>query len=104
MGSHKNRVGAAAISVLATEGSRGFTHRAVDRQAGVPEGTTSRYARTRAALLTAEAMFDIDAQEAIEALTGHDPGPPHSRGSHRHHRANRRDPMKAPETTRSWLW
>ncbi len=54
-----------------------ITHRAGDRQAGVPEGTTSRYVRTRAALLmfTAEAMFDVDAQEAIEALTGHDPGP-----------------------------
>ncbi|WP_329410628.1 hypothetical protein OG563_47985 [Nocardia vinacea] len=77
MGSHKDVIGSAAITVLATEGSRGFTHRAVDKQAGVPEGTTSRYARTRAALLlfTAEAMFDIDARQAAEALTGHDTGP-----------------------------
>lgn len=41
----------AAIAVLAAEGARGLTHRAVDRQAGVPGGTTSNYFRSRAALL-----------------------------------------------------
>jgi DNA-binding transcriptional regulator YbjK len=39
--------------VLAAEGARGLTHRAVDRAAGVPEGTTSNYFRTREALLAA---------------------------------------------------
>ncbi|MCB5179871.1 TetR/AcrR family transcriptional regulator [Streptomyces antimicrobicus] len=43
----------AAIEVLAGAGMRGLTHRAVDRAAGLPDGTTSAYFRTRAALLTA---------------------------------------------------
>ncbi|MFF1609053.1 TetR/AcrR family transcriptional regulator [Amycolatopsis sp. NPDC058278] len=41
----------AAIEVIAAEGMRGLTHRAVDRAAGLPTGSTSYYARTRAALL-----------------------------------------------------
>lgn len=41
----------AAIRVLAEHGSRGLTHGHVDRYADVPEGTTSYYYRTRAALL-----------------------------------------------------
>jgi DNA-binding transcriptional regulator YbjK len=41
----------AAIHVLAEHGSRGLTHGQVDRYAAVPEGTTSYYYRTRAALL-----------------------------------------------------
>ncbi|MEU2672990.1 TetR family transcriptional regulator C-terminal domain-containing protein [Streptomyces sp. NPDC007164] len=43
----------AAIHVLAEEGMRGLTHRAVDRAAALPPGTTSAYFRTRQALLTA---------------------------------------------------
>ncbi|MBT2482344.1 TetR/AcrR family transcriptional regulator [Streptomyces sp. ISL-94] len=42
----------AALGVLADEGIRGLTHRAVDRKAAMPLGTTSAYFRTRAALLT----------------------------------------------------
>ncbi|WP_433724771.1 TetR/AcrR family transcriptional regulator [Nocardia sp. CA-129566] len=42
----------AALDVLVDEGIRGLTHRAVDRRAGLPSGTTSAYFRTRAALLT----------------------------------------------------
>ncbi|KPI05975.1 transcriptional regulator, TetR family [Actinobacteria bacterium OV450] len=42
----------AALDVLADEGIRGLTHRAVDRRAALPPGTTSAYFRTRAALLT----------------------------------------------------
>ncbi|WP_031073483.1 TetR/AcrR family transcriptional regulator [Streptomyces sp. NRRL S-118] len=42
----------AALDVLADEGIRGLTHRAVDRRAALPLGTTSAYFRTRAALLT----------------------------------------------------
>ncbi|MFD4372440.1 TetR/AcrR family transcriptional regulator [Streptomyces sp. NPDC058486] len=42
----------AALDVLADEGMRGLTHRAVDRRADLPPGTTSAYYRTRAALLT----------------------------------------------------
>ncbi|OLZ63016.1 TetR family transcriptional regulator [Streptomyces sp. IMTB 2501] len=43
----------AAIAVLADAGMRGLTHRAVDRAAQLPPGTTSAYFRTRQALLTA---------------------------------------------------
>jgi DNA-binding transcriptional regulator YbjK len=42
-----------AIAVLADTGMRGLTHRAVDRAAGLPPGTTSAYYRTRQALLIA---------------------------------------------------
>lgn len=41
----------AAIQVLAEYGSRGLTHAQVDRYARLPDGTTSYYYRTRAALL-----------------------------------------------------
>ncbi|VEG46404.1 TetR family transcriptional regulator [Mycolicibacterium flavescens] len=41
----------AGIRVLAEQGSRGLTHQQVDRAANVPDGTTSYYYRTRAALL-----------------------------------------------------
>ncbi|MEC3982616.1 TetR/AcrR family transcriptional regulator [Amycolatopsis sp. H20-H5] len=44
-------IGDAAIAVIAAEGMRGLTHRAVDRRAELPTGSTSYYARTRAALL-----------------------------------------------------
>jgi AcrR family transcriptional regulator len=37
----------AALRVAADEGLRGLTHRAVDRRAGVPEGSCSAYFRTR---------------------------------------------------------
>src|SRR5690606_33148997 len=46
----------AGIAVLAREGSRGLTHRAVDSEAGVPVGTTSNYFRSREALVTG--LFD----------------------------------------------
>lgn len=42
-----------AIDLLASRGLRGLTHRAVDEAAGLPQGSTSNHARTRAALLTA---------------------------------------------------
>lgn len=41
----------AAIHLVATKGMRGLTHRAVDAQAGLPEGSTSAYFRTRKALI-----------------------------------------------------
>lgn len=55
---------------------RMLTHRAIDRRAGLPEGTTSRYARTRQALLSlivdhlAERSLEeaASAQAAIDAL------------------------------------
>ncbi|GAB3782052.1 TetR/AcrR family transcriptional regulator [Nocardioides ungokensis] len=40
----------AALHVVADEGLRGLTHRAVDRRAGLAEGSCSAYFRTRRAL------------------------------------------------------
>jgi DNA-binding transcriptional regulator YbjK len=68
---HKQALGTAAVAVLAEQGGRAFTHRAVDRRAGLPEGTASRYARTRAALLelASEALFAEDSRAIAEAIT-----------------------------------
>jgi len=63
------QVGDAAIAVLAEQGARGLTHRAVDQAAGLPPGTTSNYARTRAALLTL-ALTRIDELDTAEAADG----------------------------------
>jgi DNA-binding transcriptional regulator YbjK len=41
----------AVVSTLAKAGGRGLTHRAVDREAGLPIGSTSYYFRTRADLI-----------------------------------------------------
>lgn len=41
----------AAIQVLGTGGARALTHRAADDMAGLPQGTTSNYFRTRKALI-----------------------------------------------------
>ncbi|WP_293694669.1 TetR/AcrR family transcriptional regulator [uncultured Agrococcus sp.] len=46
----------AGVAVLAREGSRGLTHRAVDAEADVPTGTTSNYFRSRDALI--QGIFD----------------------------------------------
>lgn len=43
----------AAIEVVAAHGLRGLTHRAVDREAGLPEGSCSAYLRTRHAMISA---------------------------------------------------
>ena len=61
----------AAVRVLAHSGLRGLTHRAVDREAGLPEGTCSAYMRTRLALLTRLTEY-VAARfaEAIAELTG----------------------------------
>ncbi|WP_425461802.1 TetR/AcrR family transcriptional regulator [Mycobacterium helveticum] len=45
----------AAIQLLADDGAKGLSHLKVDRKAGVPDGTTSFYFRTREALLRAVA-------------------------------------------------
>ena len=38
----------AGLRILAGEGARGLTHRAIDDEAGVPRGTASNYFKTRA--------------------------------------------------------
>ncbi|WP_136057195.1 TetR/AcrR family transcriptional regulator [Microbacterium sp. K24] len=49
--SRRRTIADAGLAVLARDGSRGLTHRAVDVAAGVPTGTTSNYFRSRDALV-----------------------------------------------------
>lgn len=51
-----------AIQLLADEGAKGLSHPKVDQFAGVPNGTTSFYFRTRSALLlaTAQRLAELD--------------------------------------------
>jgi DNA-binding transcriptional regulator YbjK len=69
-GERTRQVGDAAIAVLADQGARGLTHRAVDRTAGLPPGTTSNYARTREALLrlALTRIAELDATEGAAGL------------------------------------
>jgi DNA-binding transcriptional regulator YbjK len=66
----------AAINLVAGAGLRGLTHRAVDAAVGLPEGSTSAYFRTRAALLTALVVrlgerIGADVDELAAELAGH---------------------------------
>ncbi|HSS34400.1 MAG TPA: TetR family transcriptional regulator [Solirubrobacterales bacterium] len=69
----KTEIADAALSVLAADGSRGLTHRAVDEAAGLPSGSTSNYFRTRDALLEAAARrhaeLDAPPPADIDAAT-----------------------------------
>ncbi len=58
--SRTDRVARAAVEVLGEKGAAGLTHRAVDRQAALPEGSTSNHFRTRAALLDAICRYLTD--------------------------------------------
>lgn len=58
----------AGVEVVAAHGLRGLTHRAVDRQAGLPEGSCSAYLRTRLALLTGLAEY-VSARMADDVRT-----------------------------------
>lgn len=63
----------AAIEVLAQEGARGLTFRAVDSQAGVPAGTASNYFTSRDDLLTQaggriQVRMAPDPAEVVEAM------------------------------------
>ncbi len=61
-----------AVEVLAERGLRGHTHRAVDAEAGLAEGSCSAYLRTRQSLLTALAAYVVEQMRAdIAALAAH---------------------------------
>ncbi|MCF6376955.1 TetR family transcriptional regulator [Nocardioides KLBMP 9356] len=60
----------AATTVLARQGNRGLTHRAVDREAGLAEGSSSAYYRTREALLGALGDLVADRLAADVAALG----------------------------------
>lgn len=74
----RERVLDAAISVLGTRGVRGVTHRAVDAEAGVPQGTTSNYFRTRDALFEGVVERFVERERAAfeELARASDPGTP----------------------------
>lgn len=59
-----------AITLLAERGMRGLTHRAVDEAAGLPHGSTSNLARTRAALLelALSRLTELEIQSLAPAL------------------------------------
>jgi DNA-binding transcriptional regulator YbjK len=65
-----------ALAVLAEQGMRGLTHRAVDTAAGLPAGSTSYYFRSRAALVAGcvqrllERDLDGDVPVAEAAVSG----------------------------------
>jgi DNA-binding transcriptional regulator YbjK len=66
----------AAVHVVARGGLRGLTHRAVDAEAGLPEGSTSAYMRTRVALLTrlteyVTAQFAHDISDLTQRIEEH---------------------------------
>jgi DNA-binding transcriptional regulator YbjK len=51
----RTEIADAALAVLAAEGSRGLTHRAVDEASNLPAGSTSNHFRSRDALFEAAA-------------------------------------------------
>lgn len=60
-----------AIKVVAAGGMRGLTHRAVDAEAGLSQGSTSGYLRTRLALVSALAEFIAAGLiDSVEELAG----------------------------------
>jgi DNA-binding transcriptional regulator YbjK len=63
------RAADAAIEVIAEEGLRGLTHRAVDARADLPPGSTSGCYRTRLALLKAVLERIVELDEVV--LTRH---------------------------------
>ncbi|MFI8388419.1 TetR/AcrR family transcriptional regulator [Streptomyces sp. NPDC085540] len=72
----RDRLRDAAIAVLAQEGGRGLTHRAVDAAAAVPTGTAKNYFPTRDALLRAAAERCAEQYRALaQALSGAGPAP-----------------------------
>jgi AcrR family transcriptional regulator len=76
----RTRLAEAALRVLEAKGGRGLTHRAVDREAGLAEGSTSNHFGTREALLTAalDRLTELEQPtiRAMEALLPYAPFEP----------------------------
>lgn len=61
----------AGVVVLAAHGLKGLTHRGIDREAGLPEGSSSAYFRSRSALQLALAEYVAGRlADEVEALAG----------------------------------
>src|SRR3954462_7251392 len=58
-----------ALAVLAEQGMRGLTHRAVDAAADLPSGSTSYYFRSRAALVAGcvQRLLERDLEQDVAA-------------------------------------
>ena len=65
----------AALRVLAEQGMRGLTHRAVDAAAGIAPGSTSYYFRTRAALVNGcvDHLLELDLRVEVPDLVNAEP-------------------------------
>ncbi|MFF1509746.1 TetR/AcrR family transcriptional regulator [Streptomyces sp. NPDC058326] len=69
----REAIAESGIRIIAREGVRALTHRAVDREAGIPQGSTSHHARTRLALVelivdALAARSKADAEELADSL------------------------------------
>lgn len=93
-----------AIRVLAREGARGLTHRAVDRESGSPTGTTSNYFRSRAELVDGLARRIVERltpePEVLAAMTA---GPPDRASFAAHIRDIVRRLQADPDVTVAWF-
>ncbi|GAB1820342.1 TetR/AcrR family transcriptional regulator [Herbidospora sp. RD11066] len=94
----------AGIRVLAREGSRGLTHRAVDAECGVPTGTASNYFRSRTDLLEGLVARILErfapTPEVLAELGSH---PPDRASFTRHLRDIVRRLSAHPEVTLAWF-
>lgn len=74
-GNRREDLARGALEVLGAHGSRGFTHRAVDRHLGLPEGTTSAYFRRREDLvaMVIRHVFASDARQLDDIITRIEP-------------------------------
>ncbi|MGO3328329.1 TetR/AcrR family transcriptional regulator [Gordonia sp. (in: high G+C Gram-positive bacteria)] len=62
------------VRIISRDGMRALTHRAVDREAGLPQGSTSHYAATRDALIDLIAnrlatRSEAEVEELTQAIT-----------------------------------
>lgn len=67
----REAIAAGGIRIIARDGVRALTHRAVDHEAGIPQGSTSYHAKTRHALLEliVDALADRSIADADELAT-----------------------------------
>lgn len=95
----RTEIADAALAVLAAEGSRGLTHRAVDEAASLPIGSTSNYFRSRDALLEAAARrhAELDAPPPADVETATAPAETLSRDQTRQLILAALDRVLAPE-------
>lgn len=69
----RTAIAQAALTVIARDGLRGLTHRAIDRELNLPEGTTSYYTRTRQDLI--QLIVSRLAERTADVVAPHGPLP-----------------------------